>query len=151
MTAFDEPMDISFSLDDLKAKGIDLSQIIEIDFSRTNDSWMDVTSTSICFDDDVEKDPHECDVCGKSFKLLAKLKRHVEKMHPRKRGVLNKSLFSKKLQKSPNLLKLQNVEQKFDPKILKTVAENGSQCQFCRKTFLTQDLRDKHLVSFFTR
>ena len=29
---FDEPIDVSYSLDDLKAKGIDLSEVIEIDF-----------------------------------------------------------------------------------------------------------------------
>jgi len=48
---FDEPMDISLSMDDLKAVGVDLSEIIEIDFSKTNDSWMDVTLTSTVGDE----------------------------------------------------------------------------------------------------
>lgn len=141
-------MDISCSLDDLKAKGIDLSQIIEIDFSRTNESWLDVTSSSICVDDsDVEKEKrfYECNVCKKSFKLLTKLKRHAHRMHPGKRAVLKKSISSRKLI-CPNFVK-QNV----NPNILKTVAENGPQCDLCRKSFLSQDSRDKHLVSFFSR
>jgi hypothetical protein len=31
------------------------------------------------------------------------------------------------------------------------VAENGPQCDLCRKSFLSQDSRDKHLVSLFSR
>ena len=39
-TQFEEPMDISFSLEDLqKAEGIDMSDIIQVDYNKDNESW----------------------------------------------------------------------------------------------------------------
>ncbi len=114
-----------------------MSDIIEVDYNKTNDSWMDITSASLC--DDVKS--FECDVCKKPFKFEKKLKRHVEKFHAKvAKKLLKKGLFvGKKLKLFPKAM---------ERKVLTpVVGENGFQCHLCHKNFLSQETRDKHLVS----
>ena len=114
-----------------------MSDIIEVDYNKTNDSWMDITSASLCD----ELPSFECDVCKKSFKFMKKLKRHVDKFHPSvAKRVLKKGLVvGKKLKHFPKTL---------ERKVLTpVVGENGFQCHLCHKNYLSEETRDKHLVS----
>lgn len=134
-TTFDEPMDVCYSLDDLRAEGIDLSEIIKVEYpnnleSDNDSSWLDLSSASFS---KIEETPKKkslirCPVCKKPWKTRSKLKRHFESVH---KGMKYK-LFNPEGERSA----------------LKPVVSNGAQCSICRKTFQSRETRDKHLSTF---
>ena len=137
-TKFDQPVDVSMTLDDLRAH-FDLSEIIEIDFSKANGSWTDVTMTSMDdASDGVSEDrTFSCDSCQKTFTLASKLKRHRLKFHAGKRKGVGKGDVE-------NRASLKNATNS-------NPADGGrsARCHLCRKVFSSKETKERHMVSFY--
>ena len=124
---------------------------------------MDLTTTSLCVDDDVTESyecdvtqSYECDFCSKKFKVYSKLKRHLNKIHAARKKLKTKILKPKVLKqkfmckKDRQQQRLLNVL-KFERKVLKPVGQNGVRCYLCLKNYSSKETVDKHLVKFIDR